>query len=170
VGFYRSNAPAAGLEPLQDFYLCQFWPVNDPTAGRPTTTPAGTAVVVAPSAEGASLVAQADLPIKPHGAVRENATARQQAAIRGTTGYVRTWPMGARVRRLWALRWDGLRPAERATLDAFFRTDPTFRWLPPEESSNVAVGILERPQWTLDDARQVWACTLQVAELLWLDP
>lgn len=169
VGLYRLNVATAGVEAIGEFYICRFWMLSDPSVAIVAPGVPGSPIELTPNSEGVSIVAQADLPTQPHNAVRESAD-REQEAIRGSTGYVRRWPMGSVTRRRWVLTWARLRPAEFAALSTFLRSNTTFRWRPPEDSANCAVGCLERPRSTLDDARQLWNVELAVCELVWIDP
>jgi hypothetical protein len=155
---------------VQDFEAVQFWFLQDPSIDVVPPAPLANPVVLVPSREGVALAAQVDLPIQPDWAIPEDAV-RDSGEIKGETGYSRSWPQFSIGRRIWRLGWNVLRPSQFATLDAFFRANRTFRWVPPGDAGNAALGLLERPAYQVVDTNgPLRTAAVRVAELVHIGP
>lgn len=161
------TAPPGGTQfYADDVELLQVWLLKDPTIDPPDPYPVLDPVYVVPSFEGASLGSQSALPIQPEESTQMEPE-QPAAEILGVTGVRRRWPLFSAPRRPWVLTWPALRDAEKQTLDTFLRAHPTFRWRPPQESSDLVVIALEPPSFEMiDQANWTWSLRLPVFELV----
>lgn len=157
--------------PVLDAHFCSFWFLQDPSILRPVPSLNANPLILVPDREGLALSAQGDLPHLPDGVVQETVARPPSSRIDGVTGYSRSWPAMTAPRRQWQLMWSRLRDSERATLTTFLRSNPTFRWRPPESTGNVAAAVVERPRWSMVDTNgPLWSLQLRVVELVHLAP
>lgn len=148
-----------------DLEFAQLWLVQDPSIEPPEPYPSGPPVYLIPSREGVAIGAQNALPIEPLWSAEDPETPRVE--IVGVAGVRRTWPLFTLPRRTFTLEWQALTNAQKETLDAFLRTNTTFKSTAPQESSALALLALETPQFTmLDPATWIWSCRIRVAELV----
>jgi hypothetical protein len=152
--------------PARDISIVQFNFVRDadPDPNGPGTP--GAPVVITIGREAAAVTT--DLPYAPDSAVDEEFVEPERQAIRGATGYVRTWPMFIVARRRWTLTWGALPEAQARTLHDFLRANSTFRWAPPREG-NVIVTTTDDPDLTQLSA-QAYSVSVAVVELIWTGP
>lgn len=150
-----------------DFEFCQLWLVQDPTIEPPEPFPSGPPVILIPSREGVAIAAQNALPVEPVWAEEDPETPRGE--IRGATGVRRTWPLFTGPRRTWSISWPALTNAQKLTLEAFLRANPTFKARPPHETSDVALLSLETAQFDMiDPANWIWTSKARVSELVFV--
>lgn len=137
-----SQAPAAAQN-ARDYHFVHFHPVRDPnSAGDPPGTRPPAMVLV----PGKQAVDPASLPLPPF-PPSANPIERgvdDLPAIRGGTGYRRTWPHGARALRVFGVSWD-LADDDARTLYAFLVATPAWRYTAPR-SQPLAVLSVSRPE------------------------
>lgn len=133
----------------------------------PTLPAVASYLTLTPGRESANPATLSPLPIAPDAEQGEDATVATEA-IAGTTGYVRTWPLFARVRRQFSLQWSALSGANATTVADFLRDNPAFRFRPHRETADIAVVQLDAP--SIEQASgHVYAIGVRVAELIWTD-
>lgn len=133
----------------------------------PTLPAVASYLTLTPGRESANPATLSPLPIAPDAEQGEDATVATEA-IAGTTGYVRTWPLFARVRRQFSLQWSALSGANATTVANFLRDNPAFRFRPHRETADIAVVQLDAP--SIEQASgHVYAIGVRVAELIWTD-
>lgn len=170
-GFLRIDGePAPTRHQVDDTSFAQFWPLEDPDVSIPPIGPIGNPIVIVPGREGPAISTMTGPPTPPDGAVEESPE-RAEVILRGTTGYMRSWPVLTGPRRVWRLTWSALRDAEASSLNTFLVANRVYRYRPPQETADVAVQVLERPQFsTIDPNGPVWNCSQLVAELVFVNP
>lgn len=169
IALLRDNgAGMSSIFAANDVEALQFWLVQDPSIQAPNPSNPGPPVVIVPAREGAGVASQSDLPIQPATPIPMQVE-MAEAAIQGAAGVRRTWPLFTGPRRVWELPWPVLSEAQRLTLEAFLDANVTFRWRPPQETSAIAVKQIGPPTWQMLDPRgPTWACSVPVAELIWV--
>lgn len=161
------NSPAVAL-PVRDITIVQFNLVRDPDV-VPNIPPSDVApFVLVPGRESANPASLSPLPIAPDSEMPEDPSV-DIAGIEGATGYVRRWPLDAKVRRWWTLTWSSLSEANRNALATFLETNPAFRFTPLRRTAAIALLALDAPE--LDQVGgQRYVARLRCVELVWTGP
>lgn len=133
----------------------------------PTLPAVASYLTLTPGRESANPATLSPLPIAPDAEQSEDATVATEA-IAGSTGYVRTWPLFARVRRQFSLQWSALSGANATTVADFLVANPAFRFRPHREGADIAVVQLDAPN-VEQVSGHVYAVGVRVAELIWTD-
>jgi hypothetical protein len=133
----------------------------------PTLPAVPSYLTLTPGRESANPATLLPLPIACDAEQSEDATVATEA-IAGSTGYVRTWPLFATVRRQFSLQWSALSGANATTLAAFLTANPAFRFRPHREGADIAVVQLDAPN-VEQVSGHVYAIGVRVAELIWTD-
>lgn len=161
-----ANTPAAP-QTLVDGELVAFHPVRDP---ENTTTPPGSLpspIILVPDRQAPDVGSLAQPPHRPS-AARPQRARDERPAIRGSTGYRRSWPLGASVLRELSLQWGPMPRAEGQAVFDFLRANQVWAYLPPT-GALVAVGNLGNPELVAADHRNV-TVAIDVALLTWTGP
>ena len=157
-----TQSPAA-LQHFHDYYFLQFHPVSDPAASSTPPVPVPIPILVVPGRQSASAAALQPPPSAPNSATQER---RQddRPGIAGGTGYVRTWPLGAKLLREFGLSWGPMPLSQAQAVFDFLVANPAWRYTPPGAA---AIAVLNSTAPTLDaDAGQLVAVvTVDVAVL-----
>jgi hypothetical protein len=162
IGFH--NAPPLPLN-VRDITIVSFYMVRDPEV-LPNVPPAvGPPLVLSPGRESANPASLLQLPIKPDGSMPED-SAREEARIDGATGYSRTWPLFAKVRRTFTLSWSRLSESQATTLYGFLRDNPAFALRPHRAAADIAVVQLDAPLRQQVSAH-VFSMVVRCVELIW---
>lgn len=149
---------------VRDLTILQVYPVKEPDV-IPNVPPTPTGpVLLVPGRESADPSSLSDPPIAPNAATDEGMSALG-TEIEGGTGYSRTWPLFAKVRRGFALLWDPIKHSDTLTLTAFLQSNPVFRITPPRESAKVAVAQIEKA--AVEPSGINFRVSVRVAELIW---
>jgi len=131
----------------------------------PTLPATATYLVLTPGRESASAASLNPLPIAPNADASEDAQVQDERIV-GATGYVRSWPLFATVRRQWVLTWSNLNGANSSTLYDFLRDNVAFRWRAPRESTDIAVVQTDAPQLE-QVSGHVYALSVRIVQLIW---
>jgi hypothetical protein len=160
----QSLSPAA-LQQLYDLHFLQFHPVSDPAASSTPPYPVPLPILVVPGQQSASAAALQPPPTAPSSATTDRIQ-DDRPGINGGTGYVRTWPLGAKLLREFGLTWGPLAIADAQAVFDFLVANPAWRYTPPGGS---ALAVLNSTQPTLDaDAGQLTAVvSVDVAVLVY---
>lgn len=158
------NAPPVSL-PVRDISIVQFYFVRDPSVLPYVPPSIGAPLLLQPGRESASPASLPALPFAPDGDYPEDSD-REEARIDGATGYSRTWPLQAFVRRTISLAWSRLSAVDAKTLYEFLRDNPAFQLTPHRESTPIAVLQADQPVKRQVDAG-VHMVTVRVVELIW---
>lgn len=151
---------------VRDITILQFNLVRDPDPNPGIPGSPGSPLLLAPGRESANPASLPVLPVEPDGEEAEDA-ALAGARVDGATGYSRTWPLFARVRRTMTLTWTGISESDGATLYAFLKANPAFRYTPKRSSTAIAVVQAERPELVRLPGGPVYQLRMQVVELVW---
>lgn len=154
-------------QPMADGEIVAFHPVRDPE--HITTPPGGlpSPIVLVPDRQAPDV---GSLPEPPHrpAAARSQRARNERPAIRGATGYRRSWPLGASVLRELSLQWGPMPRAEGEAVFDFLRANQVWAYLPPA-GDLAAVGNLTNPELAAVDHRNV-TVSIDVALLTWTGP
>lgn len=158
------TAPPLALD-VRDVSIVAFNLVRDPDV-TPVFPIVPAPVVLVPGKESADAAQLNPLPFAPNAAMSEDA-ALDFARIDGATGYARTWPLFAKVRRTFSLTWNPISEANATTLLAFLVANVAFRLTPPRGAA-IAVVALEQPEMAQNPSGgPTYSVSLRVAELIY---
>jgi len=152
---------------VRDVWFLTFYPVKDPDNAFPQVPTIGAPTAIIPGREGLSPGALPAPPFPPNFEVAEDAIGELEK-LRGSTGYVRTWSVFQRVRRMFPLFWQPLTAAQRDTLVAFLEANIAMQVTPPHDDAIAAVR-LSQPSWSQLSA-QTFRVDVQVGELVFVTP
>lgn len=156
------SAPQQSLS-VRDVTILQFYPIRDPDVVAPQAPGVGSPVALTPGREAANPASLQAPPRAPERAMPEDPSA-ESARIDGATGYSRTWPMFASVRRQWTLEWN-LNEADATTLYDWLRDNPAFRFTPHREAA-VAAWQATPPEM-IHMGGGAFRLSVRIVELIW---
>lgn len=167
VGFAGSAGAPATPQALRDFQFVSFHPVRDPE--NITTPPGGlpAPLIVAPDRQAPAV---GSLPVPPSqpSSARQLRIRHERPAIRGSTGYRRSWPLGARPLAELALQWGPMPRAEGQVVFDFLRSNLSWAYTAPRAAA-VAAMSTSKPQMQAVDHRNV-TVSVDVAILTFTGP
>jgi hypothetical protein len=154
-------------QPMADGELVAFHPVRDPE--NITTPPGGlpSPIVLVPDRQAPDVGSLSQPPARPS-SERPQRARDERPAIRGGTGYRRSWPLGASVLRELSLQWGPMPRDDGQAVFDFLRANQVWAYLPPS-GALVAVGNLGNPELAAADHRNV-TVSIDVALLTWTGP
>lgn len=153
VGFAGSAGAPATPQVLRDFQFVAFHPVRDPE--NITTPPGGlpAPLVAVPDRQAPAVGSLLDPPYPPSSA-RPQRIRHERPAIRGVTGYRRSWPLGAKPLAELSLQWGPMPRAQGQEVFDFLRANLSWRYTAPRTAA-VAVMSTTPPQMADVDHRNV---------------
>lgn len=133
----EAAAPAA-IQQARDFHWVHFHPVRDPAN---VTTPPGalpSPIIVVPGKQSADAASLPVPPFLPNSNPQERGQDDRQA-IQGATGYRRTWPLGAKVLRVFSVTWGPMDDTDARTVFDWLVDNIAWRFTPPR---GAAIAVL----------------------------
>jgi len=146
-----SPGSTAALKETCDLTLVQFHPVRDP---ENLTDPPGSLpppIIVVPGKQAADAASLPAPPALPNANPQERGL-ESRGSIRGATGYRRTWPLGAKVLRMFSVTWGPLDLTLARQVFDFLRANPAWRYTPPRGAA-IAVLSTSPPELAPADHR-----------------
>jgi hypothetical protein len=155
---------SAVLQSVYDFAFVAFHPVRDPN--NVTTGPGSplTPLLLVPGKQSPDPGSLPAPPLAPDGDPLERGDLERNK-ISGGSGYSRGWPMGAKALRVISLSWTALKESDAATLFAFLRDNPAWRYTPPRSAALAVLGV-SRPVLT-PVSHRTFSISQDVAVLVW---
>lgn len=167
VGFAGSSGVPATPQVLRDYQFVAFHPVRDPE--NITTPPGGLpAPFVVVPARQSPLVGSLPAPPSQPSSARPQRARHERPSIQGSTGYRRSWPLGARPLAELSLQWGPMPRAEGQAVFDFLRANVSWAYVAPRAAA-VAAMSTNQPQMAAVDHRNV-TVSVDVAILTFTGP